>query len=143
MALRIDFFRSPGEEPAEQAQAGDDLAEFDPAELVALGFVAASDPDEDELYYLLENVLAPAGVTGVAEQGWGFADLDTVAAARTHLRPAAAEAGEAMKGWLATIAAALASAEHAAAAIYWHTSFDVAGSVDAGTDEFTTGWSAV
>lgn len=151
MALRIDFFRS---EPRPHGDASTServelSGEFDSSQLHRLGFISASDLDEQALVDLVEHVDAHIGLFGLAVQGWGLipagqigdvsrAASDVPERTATDIDAATATDADIAAHWSAVLLGAVRRAAAVDAPFAWRTRFDRGGSADDGPDEFET-----
>ncbi len=142
MAVRLDLF---------SATSRDAFSGADPEALVLLaesgaaiadptwlGFLAASDADEDELTALLAACGEAGAVAGAMNQGLGLDDsAETTAAACATVGTASPLA----RTWLDVIGWAAETAAARDRSLAWLTRYDLAGSRDAGSQEWQTSWS--
>jgi hypothetical protein len=142
MALRLDLY----------AVAEDlDLETFGPDALTAhptapahgvtwVGFVSASDDDEDRLGQLLACIAEIGCLSGAIAHGVGPSTeaVDASCAARVAALPA----DDPTIGWRDTVAAALACVVDAGCHLGWWTRYDRGGSTSSGPDDWPTAWSS-
>jgi hypothetical protein len=113
-----------------------------------LGYVSASDTDEQLLFDLLGLLAERTRSFDAREQGAGLLTAEDVASVGTILE-AVSDADLDRLGrnhavpariWLETLISALALASELGLGLVWRTRYDRGGSVDDGPDEFPTAW---
>jgi hypothetical protein len=126
MALRLDLYALVDHHA---------FAPSGPDEPGWIGFVAASDDDEGSLVDLLEACEAAGALMGAVNHGYGHevADVDALATVAAEV--------PLVRTWLDVISWAVETAAVEHHSFGWLTRYDRGGSLDDGTDEWTTSWS--
>lgn len=139
MAVRIDLFATSSRDTFVGAETETLVLLAGGGGSVAgaswLGFVAASDADESELVATLDACADDGVLVGAVNQGLG---VDRTTASAFAAVPTASTLA---RTWLDVIGWAAETAEVQQCELAWMTRYDLAGSRDAGAEEWPTSWS--
>lgn len=153
MAARLDLYSLPdGHHPewfgdGALVRAQDPVTSVEvPGAPVFLGFVSASDADEQSLFDVLGSVADLLPEVDPRVQGYGFVPAESMASAvaaialvaKDHARATGAE-----RGWIDTLVSCLERSASDDNSLGWQTRYDRSGTPDDGPDEFATAWSVV
>ena len=136
MAARLEVYA---------VEDGPTVGGFDPrrgsADAEVVGFVSASDDDEERLAALLDTVAGrtPLDARTLSTGRIAHAELTSVAAELGEMLDEAA--GDLERGWTTALRDAILVVGSRSGAAAWRMRYDRGGSVDDGPDEFPTSWS--
>jgi hypothetical protein len=136
MAARLDLYR---------VADGATAPGFDPTgsggESVLVGFVSASDDDEQALFALLDAAASRTELDATTQGSGRIASSDLPVLERELDALASRTTESPTRDWLNALRTAVGTIASSAAAVAWDMRYDLGGSADDGADEFPTGWS--